>query len=185
MYTHSLLTILSYDTLVKYGVIAVVFLFCVLFALPPTWLVWSKGRKMQFRTPGWYRLLTPLCVSWPIAMVLVMTPDSPVPCLIAICGMILFGIWSSGPEDTLIDGERWIYERRYGWPWSPKTQIGSLDDIAGVFVTRRNSVALKYKYKDGWLRVDMPSGQGRAEAIAANIAQTTGLSLIAYPLQIR
>lgn len=181
MHHQLLLKMPPYDTLVWYGVIFVICLFWMLFTSPSSWLVQSEGRRMKFVASQQHRALPLVVLSWPIAMVLVMMPDAPVPSFIAVGGMILLGIYSAGPDDTLIDGDRWVYERRKGWPWRPRTHVGSLDEIAGVCVTPKNSVGLRFKNKNDWFRIDMPPGREVAVAMAEKVSLTTGLPVTEFP----
>jgi len=155
------------------------------------WLVWSEGRRMHFRKPKFYRYTGSLGV---VAMGLVLLSNlwmnfPPllhfVSFALALCA---FG-WAAslfGPNETWLDGERWMYETVEGCPWKPKTRRGSLDEFAGVCVTsggrgQRCVMLLPKPPKNTAtprIILDMPMDPA---SMATRISQTTGLPIVLYP----
>lgn len=149
------------------------------------WLAWSEGRRMQFREKPACRMET-ILICWLVAFLLLpFTINTPALIWLWVSlGILLqFLAYLSRPDDTLIDGERWVFEKPAGNRWQPQTRIRSLDEIAGVRVTPDNQVVLSLKrptsLKYGYC-VDMKATRREAVEVAEEISRTTGVPVIAY-----
>jgi len=165
---------------------------------PPSWLVWSEGRRMQFRKSVAARRVAPVALGTygllaVFALVLMATQGGEshpaAVFLLAENGLFFFGLgaYSSGPGDTRLDGEQRTYERVDGWPWKPRTRVWSLDEFGGVCVGRKYpvSVMLLRKAPGTWgskvIVVDSLKTPNAAQAMAERVSQATGLPIVPYP----
>ena len=168
------------------------------------WLVKEQGHALSFRKPIALRRMGPLLCGVlllrliPILHQLIHPNETarrhmahPLPqagvlflFVLSVLGLCLFMVYLAGPNDTRIDGDQRTFENTAGWPWSPQTRVGSLDNMQGVSVSSRNSVML-LPHKRSMLTIGYPlSGTGTkqaAQALAEKVSKVTGLPIVDYP----
>lgn len=168
-----------------YHTVVIIVFFQVTRIRTRSWLKWKDRSRMQFCQPLQQRLAIFLVVTAVAAVLPIFAFDSPYPMFVysVSIGVVLLGSYWCGPNDTLIDGERRIYERTEGWPWRQRRRLGSFDEIAGVSITTSHTVLLRLKRQDflqSSFWVDWPQTEAEAIAMAKKISETTGLPIIKH-----
>ena len=97
----------------------------------------------------------------------------------------------SGPNDLFINLDRRTYRLVHGWPHSPQVKTGSLDEIAGIFVSclRINAdYVVGIVWKDDWkigrkwyVLLGRFSRSGKADRLAQKATAALNLPLVEPP----
>lgn len=170
-----------------------------------SWLRFSRGDRMVF--------LSPLAASVPkylgaslsvvgtVFLILLLRQNATThpaeaaelnqllgfPLLVAF-GSALILLWMGGTRELELDLTRRMYRHTRRWLFGTQVQSGSFDDFTGVCATGQGSVLLLLK-KPGTLTSGYALGSFRdgyeAAANAEQIAQATGLPLVASPYSRR
>ncbi len=158
-----------------------------------SFLVWQDRNMMLFRKPLPLRRLA-LAGSGFLFLLFINNMAvsaaegrNPLPayvmCIVSLW-LPLLALYEAGPDDLRLDGGQRTYERRFGWPWKPKTSYGTFDDIKGVRISPQNTVYIHLKETEA-VRAGIAVGRhgitAAAEKLVEELKREYGFAVMPYP----